>query len=101
MRKLGLRAFLVGLPLCVAGVVWFAVVRGHFEGDDLPRGLRVVVGLPMALGYVLSMVGLYRWITGVGPGQQRKGLGASLARIGFGLALTLGAIVLAAVLTRT
>ena len=90
IRWNGVGAALVGFVVLGIGAAIFLAIRGSYGNDGVPR----IFGLPLAAGYVLLMTGLYRTITATPPGEEKKGILASLARIVLALALTLGMLAL-------
>jgi hypothetical protein len=98
VRLAGLGALLVGLVVCAAGVAIFLAVRSWaLAGAPVVNGeaeasVPRIVGVPMAAGYVLFMVGFYRLLTGTAPGKESKSALASLGRILLGLVITLSTL---------
>lgn len=103
-RRRGLRNMLVGFALFVPGLLLFLVARdfllstfGTVEGDQVtvrvPGVVVVVIGGPMAVGYVLLMKGIYSVV--FGSRGQKLTAAWSVFRILFGLVVTIGMIVIA------
>lgn len=109
-RMRGLRNAGIGLALLVPGLLLFLVAREWLlatfgtpvHGADgevvvrMPRAVSFVIGGPMALGYVIFMMGLYRAV--FGARGQAMTAAWSFFRIVFGLFATISLIVVIAVL---
>lgn len=96
----------VGLPLMVAGIFLFVLLRDWAVAAFgtvvlgrvyVPKPVVFVLGAPMAAGYVLSVIGSFRVLFG-DRGQTRSAL-ASLGRILYGLVVTIGFIIGALVIS--
>lgn len=111
MRRSGLKMMLLGFPLMAFGIVFFVLLRdwtfstfGHVVLDRvyIPKSVAFLLGAPMTVGYVLSVIGSFRALFGE-RGQTRSAL-ASLGRIVYGLVVTfgfiIGAIVISAAVSR-
>jgi hypothetical protein len=101
-RKGGVARLAIGVALFLPGLILFTVARdwllehfGKVSGDQVvvavPRVVMLVIGAPMAVGYVLLMTGLYATLFGA-RGREVTVLW-SLFRIAFGLVVTIGIIV--------
>lgn len=95
VRMTGLRNAFLGLFLGVFGVLFMLsldrLTRGAILDVSRPTKLRAVAGIPIVLGLVAMIVGLYRAITGVHPERDGTSL---LARTG---RLLLSAVIAAAI----
>jgi hypothetical protein len=101
VRRVGARNAFLGAVLIVFGVMVVLALDRIARGallDPLaekPSKLRAVSGVPVVIGFVALVVGLYRAITGVHPERDGK---TALARVGRLLVATLiAATVLAAI----
>ena len=108
-RKRGARHALIGLVLFLPGLALFLVARdwllstfGTVQGNrvtvSIPKWLAVVIGGPMTAGYALLVTGTWRALFGA-RGQQLTPAWSAL-RILFGLVVTFGMIVVAAIVMR-
>lgn len=90
LRGLGLMA--LGGPLVVGAIFGLRALGVDLQSAvTLRNGTLLLAGAPFAIGYVLTMVGLFRAVTGRATATS-SGL-ASMGRILLGLALTLVGLV--------
>ena len=87
VRRTGLRNALLGFVLAAFGV--FLVLsldrfaHGALLDPSKPTKLRAWSGVPLMLGCVAMVVGLYRAITGIHPERDRTSIVARAARLMF------------------
>lgn len=89
-RRSGVRLFFTGLALLVIGLL-VLVISNHETGGDVThpeiarggRGVSLLAGFPATLGYVMSALGLYRWIRGRGPGHSSQSVFVLVLRAAF------------------
>jgi hypothetical protein len=96
-RKAGLRLLVFGACLEVVGLILMVIVDResggavtHANVGRTGYGIPFIAGLPGTIGYLCSVVGLYRILSGRGPGHESRSIPAILVRL-------LGAIVAVAV----
>ncbi|MGZ3416987.1 MAG: hypothetical protein ACXWUG_06285 [Polyangiales bacterium] len=94
-RKAGARMLAIGAGFLVVGLVLVVLsdwktggAVTHPEIAREGRGISLLAGAPATLGYVVGAVGVYRLLTGRGPGHASKHPLAIAARVLFGLAAT-------------
>ncbi|MBI2388943.1 MAG: hypothetical protein HYV09_04930 [Deltaproteobacteria bacterium] len=101
VRRVGARNALLGVILMAFGVFFVLSLDRLARGALLdptaerPSKLRAVSGLPVLLGFLATVVGSYRVITGVHPRRDGAGAGSRLGRIV--LAALISAALLAAI----
>lgn len=78
-RRAGLRMLLTGAAFLVAGLIILVTSDArtggavtHPEISRGGRGLSFLAGLPATIAYVLGAVGIYRLLTGRGPGHASR-----------------------------
>lgn len=85
VRRVGLRNALLGFFLAAFGVlVVFSLdrlSRGALLDPTRPTKLRAFSGVPLMLGVVAMVVGLYRAITGVHPERDGTSIASRIGRI--------------------
>lgn len=93
VRRTGLRNAFLGLVLMVFGVMVVLSLDRLAHGTLLdptapkPSKLRAVSGVPVVIGFVAILLGLYRAITGIHPARDGRSIRSTLARL-----LTIAAI---------
>jgi hypothetical protein len=101
VRRTGLRNALLGLFLAVFGVLLVMsldrLARGALLDPTHPRPskLRAVSGIPIVVGLVAMIVGVYRAITGVHPERDGKSIVSRVGRLS--LATMIAAAILFAI----
>ena len=102
VRAVGARNALLGLVLASFGVLVVLSLDRLSHGALLdptvpkPGRLRLLSGLPVLLGFLAMVVGLYRALTGIHPAEDGTGTAARVGRLGL---LALIAASLLAVIT--
>ncbi len=85
VRRAGLRNALLGLFLAAFGVLLVLsldrLAHGAILDPSRPTKLRAWSGVPLMLGCVAMVVGLYRAITGVHPERDGTSLVARIGRL--------------------
>jgi hypothetical protein len=94
-RKAGARMLGIGLAFLVAGLVLVVLsdwktggAVTHPEIAREGRGISLLAGAPATIGFVVGALGVYRLLSGRGPGHASKHPLAIAARILFGIAAT-------------
>lgn len=87
VRRTGARNALLGAFLFVFGVLLVLSLDRLAKGALLdptapkPSKLRAVSGVPVVVGFVAMVVGVYRVVTGIHPSSERAGVLRSALRI--------------------
>ncbi len=87
VRRVGARNALLGAFLMVFGVLVVLSLDRLARGallDPLaakPSKLRAVSGVPVVVGFLAVVVGLYRAITGIHPERDGQSIGAAIGRL--------------------
>jgi len=91
-RRAGGRMIALGLGLLIAGLIIVLVsdwkTGGSVTHPEIAReghGISLLAGTPASIGYVVGAVGVYRFLSGRGPGHASKHPIAVAGRVLFGL----------------